>query len=98
MEVEGGQAQFAGNLRPALFPLESSRDHQVNDEKQTALEFEDDLLAQAAKSPDAPPMDCRDRGSDRSHNEWTRQPHALEGLIEDPRLQRFHVQQNIRQL
>src|SRR6266849_5017276 len=46
-EVEGRQANLAGNRRPAILPPKAARDHQVDDQKQVVLELEDEPFARA---------------------------------------------------
>ena len=53
-EVEGREAEPRGNLRAALLPLKPSRDHQVEDEIEIALEVPDDALAEPAQRDDRP--------------------------------------------
>lgn len=79
-----------------LAPLKPTRNHQVNDEKVFAFEFENDLLSQAANRTDFPSDQSRRRRIDRTQYERTRNPDAFERLIQQASLKRFDIDNNVR--
>src|SRR5437773_376300 len=86
-EIERGESKFSGNFREWRFPLESPGDHQMNHEKQIAIEFPDDLLTQSRESAHGSSINGRDRRGDGSHHKWTSQAYLFEWLTQNPRFQ-----------
>ena len=80
IEVDGEQADFAGtrlaaapplffapsSLQPVLsLSIETTRDHQMKDEKQLAFRFEHDPLAESEQIDDTTTFDRRERRPNR---------------------------------
>ena len=56
LEIEGREAVPSRKGGFGLSPVEATRDHQVQDEEEFILQLEDDALAHAAQSDDAPAL------------------------------------------
>ena len=76
LEVEREQTELSGNAGARLLPPEAPGDHQMKDEKQLALDLEDDPLAEAMQRDDGPPFDRGQRRVDRAQQERRREPDA----------------------
>ena len=96
-QVEGRQAQLARNPGLCRTPAEPPGDHQVEDQIEIALQFEDDPLAQPAETQHLPVFALLYRRLDGPEQERTREANLLEGLAYDPWLQGVDVEQDIGQ-
>jgi hypothetical protein len=90
-EVEGGEADLARDLRPALQPAEAARHHQVEDEVQVVVEIQDDPLAETAQSGHPGALGAVDRRVVAAQQGEALHPDVLEGLTHDPVLERLQV-------
>ena len=97
-KVERRERPAAADLRPALSPVQPARDHQVQHQEQVSLEREDDPLADPPESDDPAALGLAKRRRDRPQQKRARQPHRLEPLADDARLERGEVAQDVRQL
>ena len=95
-EVERGEAHLAGDLGASSEDLEPSRDHQVNDEEQIALELPDQALAETAQANHGLAVSLIDRRIDGANEKRTREANPFEALIEDARPERVEVQLDVR--
>jgi hypothetical protein len=98
LEVERGEVDLAREPPAGLSPTEPSRDHQVQDEEQVALEREDDALSQAAEAGHDAPRGLRERRRRRPEEERRAEPDALEPPPCGLPLEAFHVHGDVRQL
>jgi len=97
-EVEGGEADLAPQLRARRLPVEPAGDHEVQDEKEIALQPDDDALAEATEPRDAPARGRRERRIDGAEQEGIREAHALQTRAGDARFERFDVDDDVGQL
>src|SRR5262245_30056733 len=58
-EVERRLAQPSRNLRAALLPPQTSRNHEVKNEEQLPIEIDDDALAETPQAGDGAPVHSR---------------------------------------
>ena len=78
--------------------MEPSRDHQVDDQEEIALEGDDETLAQAVQSGHPAAMGGRERRIERAQDEWAGQSHPLERGAADAQVERLEVDGNVGQL
>ena len=97
-EVERRERSAACHLRAALSPVEPARDHQVQDEKEPALENEDDPLPDAAQRHDFAPLGVAEGRRNRAQKKRAREAHGLETPADHARLERGQVAEDVRQL
>ncbi len=82
----------------ALAPSQTSRDHQVEDDEEIAVEREHDALAEAPEADDAASLELTRRGRDGAHQKRVADPKAFERLTEDAGVQRFEIDRDVREL
>ena len=90
-KVERRERRAAGEPRAPGTPVETARDHQMEDEVQVALEVEDDSLAEAAEPHDSLSDDRGDRRLEGPQQERAREPHLEERPSNHPGLERGQV-------
>ena len=91
-EIKRRQADAARHLRTPFAPPKSTRDHQVEDHENVALELPDDAFAETAQAADNLAIDREDRRVERSHQERTLHPGALERPTDDAGREALDVQ------
>ncbi|MEE8077734.1 MAG: hypothetical protein V3T18_01960, partial [Pseudomonadales bacterium] len=77
-------------------PLQTSGDHQVNDQVQLIFQLEDELFAQTRTPQEAPPTHLVDRRADRSQEEGTLQANSLKGVAPQPSVNVFQIDRQVR--
>ena len=86
-EVEGGEVVSAAECRAGLFvegtPVEAAGDHEVKDEPDAVVEFEDDAFADPVKGADGVTFDVFDAWVDGAEEEWAGYADLGEGLAYD---------------
>jgi hypothetical protein len=96
-EVEGGEADLAGQRRARGAPMQPSCDHEMNDKVQLSVERDDDALAQPGQPAHDPAAERRQRRFDGAQHERAAEPHALQRLAQDPTLERLDVDGDVGQ-
>ena len=76
-EVQGRQTQASRNASAFVLPLEAAGNHQMDNEEEAVIEFQNDLFAEAAQCLNGPATDGRDRRSDGPDDKRAGQAHAL---------------------
>jgi hypothetical protein len=97
-EVEGRQRDLAGWARSPAAPAEAAGDHEVEDQKEIALQAPHDALAQASQVDDPPPHRRRDRWVDGAHQKRAGEANDLQRLTRDARPQGLDVEHYVRKL
>ena len=95
VEVERGQSELARDLRAARQPLESARNHQMDDDEEIVFEREHDSLAEAADRDDFASFEGGRGGLDGAEHERVRQPQFLERMAEHARLEGLDVNRDV---
>jgi hypothetical protein len=95
LEVEREQANLSRNLRTARLPAESTRNHQMEDEKQLALGLHHHTLAEAVKVHDRASLNGRERRIDGSQQERRRQPHMPRRGADHTRTAAREIEQDV---
>ena len=90
-EVEGGQPDLAGQLRPDFLPVQAPRDHQVDEHEDLALQRDHDPFAQAADAGHRATHRLGGARIHRAQHEGVGEPDALEPRAANTRGQRFEV-------
>src|SRR3982750_4687976 len=91
LKVQCGESQFAGNLCPGRQPFQAAGDHQMDDEKEAAVEAEDDALADPANFNKFFSAELADAGLNCPEDERTDNTALEEVATEDSPLQRLDV-------
>jgi len=73
-------------------------DHQVEHEKEIALELENDAFPYPPEPDNPSSFDLPQRRLDRTNQERARDAHGLEAPADDSRLERLEVRDDVRQL
>ena len=97
-ELELEQGLAARRLAAGLGPVQPAGDHQVDDAPEIAVVTEDQALAEATQSGDAPGLEQRGRRIDRAQQERRVDLQRLELRAEDPALERLQVDRHVRKL
>ena len=90
-KVHRGQRALGGELHTRLAPVQPPRDHQVQYQPEIVLQADGDALAHTPQFPHRFPLDGVKWWRGCAEQKRTRDPHALEPLIQDARLESFHV-------
>ena len=75
-KIERREILFAGKACARFLPMEAACDHQVYDEAGTALELQDQSLADVRYRPQPLTLDCTHGGIDAAQEKWVRDPDA----------------------
>ena len=67
----------------------------MQNEKEIIFEREDNPLAEAAKPNNPLPLCGGDRHIDRAEEEWAREPHLFERLVQDPDPKMLDVKRDV---
>ena len=78
--------------------MQPARDHQVQHQPETVVEFQADAFADSYQRPHRPPFDAFNRWIYGSQKKRIAQPHLLKLLADDARLQRAQIRGNVRKL
>jgi hypothetical protein len=97
-ELERSECELPAELGVVWAPAQTARDHQVDDQEEITLEYEDDPLADSAQ-----PEDLLARGFaygriKRANYERIADDNALESLVDNSRGEPLQVQQDVREL
>src|SRR3989449_5936996 len=90
-EVEAGETDLSWQLGARGLPMEAARDHEVQNEKEVALESDHDALAEPSESGDPTAGRGRQRRGGGTEEGKGPDPPALPPGARDARLARFHV-------
>jgi hypothetical protein len=69
-KVEGGEVVAAAELCAERTPVEAASDHEMKDEPEAVVEFEDDAFADAVEGADGVVFGVFDAGLDGAEEEW----------------------------
>ena len=97
-EVEAGETDLSRQLGARGLPMEAARDHEVQNEKEVALESNHDALAEPSEPGDPAAGRVRQRRVDGTEQERARDPRALQPGAGDARFESFDVDDDVRQL
>jgi hypothetical protein len=95
-KVEGGKADSARRLRPGRLPAQPPRDHEVQDQEQLVVQFQDESLAEPAQATDRFPRGLCQRRGHTAQQKRAAQPHLVQGLSDDAGMQTFQIDHDIR--
>jgi AsmA-like protein len=95
LKVECEQADFAGDRGADRLPSKTPRDHQVEDEKQFAVRFNDHAFAQSPQTDHPASFDGGQRWVHGPQQKRARQPYRRHTPPDDARFQRSEVQKNV---
>src|SRR5687768_8554544 len=98
LEIDGQQANFAGNRRLRRAPPETASDHEMEDQKDVVFELENDALAEPAQRCDGMTRNTRERRVDRTKQERARKTDPTDAMAENARVQRVQIESDIRKL
>ena len=84
-------------LQPSAVMRREFRDHEVDDQREVAVERYDDPLPQPADRAHGLGFDRTQRGRDRAQDEGTVQSDSVERLSDDARPQALHIDGDVRQ-
>jgi hypothetical protein len=82
-EVECGEVVSDAEFRAERAPVEAAGDHEMKDEPEAVVEFEDDAFADAVEFADGVVFDLFDGGLDGAEEEWAGDADVGEGLAYD---------------
>jgi hypothetical protein len=94
-EVESGEIVSATEFGFGGAPVETARDHEVQDEPEAVVELDGDALADATEGYDGVAFDLFDVGLNGAEQEWARDADADEGLVEDAELKGGEVGRDV---
>src|SRR5262249_36947095 len=96
-EVERGEQHLGTHTRLSawLAPAQPPRDHQVQDQEQIAIEFEDDPLPDPPDAADQLATNRLEWRIDRSQDEGTEEIDARETMPDDMAGQRLEIDDNV---
>ena len=97
-EVEREEPDFSWNFRATLPPAQPAGDHQMQDEKEVALQLEDDPLAQTIQRDNCFSVRSRQWRIDRAQEKRRGQPDAFDSMPDDARGKRVQVEQDVGKL
>ena len=87
-KIECRKNVAARGLRSGLPPMQPAGDHQVQHEPKIAVEADGDALADAPQFTHGAALDARQRRIGRAQEKHACDPHVLEDLTDDARLER----------
>src|SRR5207245_2827987 len=96
-KLQSGQPEPSAGTFGLLFPLKSSGNHQVNDDKEVTFKTEDDLFAQPPQLEDAAAFYLRNRRNNRAQDERAEQMNAFEHLAGNAGVQGLDIGDDVRQ-
>src|SRR5436190_453025 len=95
LEIERKEANLSGDLASPVPPPESTRDHEMEDEKQLALGLEHNPLAQTVEVDDDAAIDRRQWRFDRSEQKRCGESVAGDAASDNSRAKRMQVEQYV---
>jgi hypothetical protein len=78
--------------------VEAPGDHQMDDQKELVLEFEDDALADSPQAQNPAALDSANRRLEGTQYKRTANTDLLNGFLENALLERFYIDRNVGQL
>src|SRR5208283_3917861 len=90
-KVKRSQSARWGYFAASFFPMQASRDHEVQHEPNVVLEADGDALAKTPKFPYPLSLCARKRRGRGAQKKWTGDSHLLKLLAKDPFLQGFDI-------
>ena len=97
-EVQGCDALAPAELCFRFPPVQTTGNHQVKHQPEISFHPNRDPLANSPQLPNRAAFYVGKRRSNRAEDKRTRDPYALQHLIDDPQLKRTDVSNDIRQL
>ncbi len=97
-EVERGEPDLAGRLRPRALPVQAAGDHEMQHQEEIARQLDDDPLAESREAGHRPACGRRKRRFDRAEREGTRQADAEKLRAADAGVERLDVDGDVGQL
>ena len=94
-KIEGRKSDFAARLRTQLFPVKSSRYHQVKDEVQVVFKLPHDLLADADQVEDGLALRLVNGRVDAPEQKWAGDADFLHRHADDSGSEAFDVDGNV---
>ena len=98
IELESRERNAARRLGAHRQPAQASRDHQMDDEEQSAVEHQHDALAEALDTDDAPALGLGDGRHCGAQQEGIEHADALQRAAAQLRVQALHVDGDVGQL
>src|ERR1051326_4285529 len=95
-EIERGERNAIRQWSAARLPMQSTRDHQVNDENEVVLEIDRDSLADSFHPGDALSRRARDRGIDRPHDKRAADSNGFDCASGNSPVQGLDVRDDVR--
>ena len=95
LKVQREQADFARNRAAGRLPSKTPGDHQVENEKQFAVHFNDHAFAQSPQTDDSAAFDGGQRRIHGTQQKRADEPSRGHTLPHDPRLEGAEVQKNV---
>ena len=97
-ELERRQADPLGHGRTRVAPAQPARDHQVDHQKEAAIQREDDPLAEPPHLAHGLPLRLGQRRRHRAEQKRARNAHAPQFAADHPGRDSLHVHHNVGQL
>src|SRR5512145_1551818 len=97
-KVEGGLPVLARDLRAFRLPVKPAGNHQMNNEKESIFQIEDDAFTDPAQGQDCFPFRRADARVERANDKRAADADSLNRLIEDTLAQCFDVNGYVREL
>jgi hypothetical protein len=76
-KIECGERPLSSDFRIPFLPMKSTGDHEMENEKQVAVEFPDDLFSDAAQSDDVPLLSISNRRVEAPKKKWAGEADSL---------------------